>query len=240
MKKLHLLFTKDGLQYQISKGKLIKEENAYFTEEDAAENFIETQLNPILEKEFSEISVISALNHFSMMPENFKEHEMGYQLIAYNAAIDKDNEELMLSVNKRFGVQFYYTFPRQYYTKIKALGKPVRFNFSGEKFLNCLHPKSRREVHINLYHQQCEFFAFDNQQLVLYNNLDIDSEVDFLYFILFTLDKIGFGRQDTHFFVYGETTENETFISELRKFVKYLKIIFDNIPKQHFIMQTSN
>jgi hypothetical protein len=49
-------------------------------------------------------------------------------------------------------------------------------------------------------------------------------EVDFLYFIMFTLSKIGFGISETHFFVYGETTENETFITELRKFVKNLKI----------------
>ena len=72
--------------------------------------------------------------------------------------------------------------------------------------------------------------------MVLYNNLDVNSEVDFLYFIMFTLSKIGFGIDETHFFVYGETTENETFITELRKFVKNLKIVFDNIPKKNFVM----
>jgi hypothetical protein len=37
---------------------------------------------------------------------------------------------------------------------------------------------------------------------------------------MFTLSKIGFGINETSFYAYGETTENETFISELQKFVK--------------------
>ncbi len=53
---------------------------------------------------------------------------------------------------------------------------------------------------------------------------------------MFTLSKIGFNITDTQFYVYGETTENETFISELRKFVKNLKVVFDNLPQKNFIM----
>jgi hypothetical protein len=53
---------------------------------------------------------------------------------------------------------------------------------------------------------------------------------------MFTLSKIGFGIDETQFYVYGETTENETFISELQKFVKNLKIVFDNLPKKNFIL----
>ena len=187
-------------------------------------------------KDFSEISVISAFNHFTLMPEGFSHHDLGYDLIAYNSAVDKESEELMLSINKKFGVQFYYTFPKDFYVKIKSLKKSTNFNFSGEKFLNALNPKSKKEIHINLYHNQCEFFAFDQKKVILYNNLDVNSEVDFLYFIMFTLNKIGFGIDETDFFVYGETTENETFISELEKFVKNLKIVFNNIPSKNFIL----
>ena len=142
----------------------------------------------------------------------------------------------MLSVNKKFGVQFYYTLPKDYYQTIKDLKLPTNFNFSGEKFLQQINPKNQKEIHINLYHHQCEFFALNNKKIILYNNLDVNSEVDFLYFIMFTLSKIEFGIDETQFFVYGETTENETFISELRKFVKNLKIVFDNIPKRNFIL----
>ena len=236
MKKLNLLFTKDGLQYQISKGKNVLEENAYFASEEQPENVISQKLDEVLVKDFSEISVISAFNHFTLMPEGFSHHDLGYDLIAYNSAVDKESEELMLSINKKFGVQFYYTFPKDFYVKIKSLKKSTNFNFSGEKFLNALNPKSKKEIHINLYHNQCEFFAFDQKKVILYNNLDVNSEVDFLYFIMFTLNKIGFGIDETDFFVYGETTENETFISELEKFVKNLKIVFNNIPSKNFIL----
>ncbi|NMR34668.1 DUF3822 family protein [Chryseobacterium aquaticum] len=237
MNVLHLLFTKDGLIYQISKNKNVLEEKSYLVNEESPKNFITQKLEEVLLKQrFDEISVISALNHFTLMPEGFTDHEAGYDLISFNAPVDKENEELMLSVNKKFSVQFYYTFPQDFYRKIKDLSIPVKFNFSGEKFLNSINNKNKKEIHINLYHNQCEFFAIDNKKVILYNNLDVNSEVDFLYFVMFTLSKIGFGINDTSFFVYGETTENETFISELQKFVKNIKIVFDNIPNKNFIL----
>lgn len=237
MQKLALLFTKDGLQYQISKNKTVLEEHSFFADEESPEEAISGKLKEILaQKNISEITTFSAINHFTVMPQGFSEHGLGYDLIAFNAPVDRENEELMLAVNKKSGVQFYYTFPKKYYGQIKEQKIPTKFNFSGEKFLSTLNIRNQKEIHINLYHHQCEFFAFDQKKMVLYNNLDVNSEVDFLYFIMFTLSKIGFGINETHFFVYGETTENETFITELRKFVKHLKIVFNNIPKRNFVM----
>ena len=237
MEQLKLLFTKDGVQYQISRNKNVLEENSFFVAEESPENALNQKIEEILIlKKYKEITVISALNHFTLMPEGFKEHDVGYDLIAFNAPVCKDQEELMLSVNRKFGVQFYYSFPKAIYQQIKGLEIPARFNFSGEQFLNNITSKNQKEIHINLYHQQCEFFALDQKKVILYNNLDVSSEVDFLYFIMFTLSKIGFGIADTQFFVYGETTENETFISELKKFVKNLKIVYDNIPNKNFLL----
>ena len=237
MQKLSLLFTKDGLQWHISKGKSVLQEASFFITEETSPNLVEEKLDEILSKDdYKEINVFSALNHFSLTPDTFAEHELGYQLISYNAPVNEENEELMLSVNKKFGVQFYYTFPKKYYQKIKSKKLPTKFNFSGEKFLNSIQVRNSKEIHINLYHHQVEFFAFENKKVVLYNNLDADSEVDFLYFIMFSLSKINFGTAETHFHIYGETHENETFISELRKFVKSIKVHFDNAPKKNFVL----
>lgn len=236
MQKLNLLFTKGGLQYQICKGKTVQKELFYFIDETSTENFIADKLSEILEKEnFQEIEVISALNHFSLQKDTFLNHDKGLDLIAFNADVNKNSEELMLSINKKFAVNFYYSFPKEFYLKIKALDLPTIFNFSGEKFLQKINFKNDKEIHINLYHHQCEFIAIDEKKLILYNNLDVNSEVDFLYFVMFTLSKINFGSDETKFFVYGETTENDTFISELQKFVKNLTISFDNIHQQNFI-----
>ena len=237
MQKLSLLFTKDGLQWHISKGKSVLQEASFFITEETSPNLVEEKLDEILQNnDYQEILVFSALNHFSLTPDTFAEHELGYQLISYNAPVNEENEELMLSVNKKFGVQFYYTFPKKYYQKIKSKKLPTKFNFSGEKFLNSIQVRNSKEIHINLYHHQVEFFAFENKKVVLYNNLDADSEVDFLYFIMFSLSKINFGTAETHFHIYGETHENETFISELRKFVKNIKVHFDNAPKKNFVL----
>lgn len=236
MKTLKLLFSKEGLQYQVLHKKKVEDEKSFFISEETDEKWIAEKLEEILSSSFSNIEVISAINHFTLMPIGFGEHEMGQDLIAYNAAIDKENEELMLSINKKFGVQFYYSFPKEIYQKIKSLNLPTTFNFSGEQFLNKIKPKKEKSIHIHLHHHQCEFIALEKKRLILYNNLDVDSEVDFLYFIMFTLKKIGFGTAETTFYIYGETTVHETFISELQKFVKNLKIVFDNLHQKNFIL----
>ena len=237
MQKLSLLFTKDGLQWHISKGKNVMQEASHFVSEETTALLVEEQLNEVLAQDnYTEIAVFSALNHFSLTPDTFSEHDLGYKLISYNAHVNEEKEELMLSVNKKYGVQFYYTFPKDFYQKIKAKKIQTKFNFSGEKFLNSISVKNQKEIHINLFHHQVEFFAFENKKVVLYNNLDADSEVDFLYFIMFSLSKIGFGTSETYFHIYGETKENETFISELKKFVKHLKIHFENSTKKNFIL----
>lgn len=235
--KLQLLFTKGGLQYQILRSRTVQEENSFFVTDETSPDFIAEKLTEILTKpDLREVAVISAMNHFAVAPDSFSSHDYGYDLIALNSNVQRENEELMLSVNKKSGVQFYYTLPKEFYQNIKAKNLPANFNFSGEKFLNSISLKGGKEIHINLYHHQCEFVALNSKKVVLYNNLDVNSEVDFLYFIMFTLSKIGFGLTETKFFVYGETTENETFISELHKFVKNLKIVFDNVPNKNFIL----
>ena len=237
MREVAWLLTKGGLEWQSSKARKGLEEKIWLKDEETPKNLVEEKLNEILASEkFSEIAVISAINHFSIVEEGFDQHDLGYDLISYNSDVKKEAEELMLSVNKKFGIQFYYSFPKDFYQKIKALEVPTNFNFSGEKFLNSLTVKNRKEIHVNLYHQQAEFFAIENKKVILYNNLDATSEVDFLYFIMFTLSKIDFGISETHFYIYGETTENETFISEMQKFVPNLKIVFDNLHKKNFVL----
>ncbi len=237
MEHLKLLFTKDGLQHQLCRGKNVTSERTLvWNDEETAEARAAHLAEIVGTKGLKKISVISALNHFTMMPAGFKEHELGLDLIALNAPVDKKQEQLMLAINKKFDVQFYYAFPNAFYEVIKKPEIPASFNFSGEQFLNSIRTRNQKEIHINLYGQQCEFVALDRRKVTLYNNLDVSSEVDFLYFIMFTISKIGFGLNETQFYVYGETTENETFISELRKFVKKLKIVFDNIPQKNFIL----
>lgn len=228
---------KDGLQWQILKAKKVIEEKQFFVTEESPAHLIEEALNEVLSRDdFQDITVLSTLNHFTVMPEGFDKHNLGFDLIAYNADIDKENEELMLSINKKFDIQFYYSFPKSFYKMIKSKDLPTYFNFTGEKFLNTINNKHKKEIHINLYKNQVEFFALENKKVVLYNNLDASSEVDFLYFIMFTLSKIGFGINDTYFYLYGETSENDTFISELQKFAKHMKILFDNLYKKSFIL----
>lgn len=237
MENLSLLFTKDGLQWQVTKANTVINEETHFLTEESSPFLIEEKLHEILYKNtWAHIRVFSALNHFSLTPDDFSEHDLGQKLISLNADISSENEELMLSINRKFGVQFYYTFPKNLYKEIKKLDVPTTFNFTGEKLLNTLISRKQKEIHINLYHHQVEFIALKDKKIILYNNLDATSEVDFLYFIMFTLKKINFETQSTHFYIYGEITENDTFISELKKFAPNMSIIFQNYKGKNFIL----
>ena len=239
MKNLSLLFTKDGLQWQIYEADNVTEEEARFVTDETPENFIENELDKILRREtWAEIKVFSAFNHFSLTPEVFTENQLGQQIISYNSDVKTESEELMRSINQKYGVQFYYSFPKHFYQKIKDLSSVSNFHFSGERFLDSVNINKDNEIHINLYHNQVEFLALENGKLVLYNNLDATSEIDFLYFIMFTLSKIGFDINKTYFYIYGEISENDTFISELEKFVPAISIVYENFKGKHFIVNS--
>ncbi|SHI30541.1 Protein of unknown function [Cruoricaptor ignavus] len=234
---LNLLFTKDGLQYRTFNQRKILEEKSFFADENSPQNLIFNELSKILKSQkFTDISVISAINHFTLMPAGFKVHDSGFDLIALNADVQRDREELMLSVNRKYAVQFYYSFPLGFYREIKSLNTRTHFNFSGEKFLNALQTKAGKEIHVNLYYNQCEFFALDKGRVILYNNLDANSEVDFLYFVMFTLKKLKFEIAETKFFLYGEVAENETFTTELQKFAPNVNIVFANSSGKNFML----
>ena len=239
MKNLSLLFTKDGLQWQINEADNVTEEEARFVTDETPKNFIEEELDKILRREnWAEIKVFSAFNHFSLTPEVFTENQLGQQIISYNSDVKTESEELMRSINQKYGVQFYYSFPKHFYQKIKDLSSVSNFHFSGERFLDSVNVNKDNEIHINLYHNQVEFLALENGKLVLYNNIDATSEIDFLYFIMFTLSKIGFDINKTHFYIYGEISENDTFISELEKFVPAISIVYENFKGKHFIVNS--
>ena len=90
MKNLSLLFTKDGLQWQINEADNVTEEEARFVTDETPKNFIEEELDKILRREnWAEIKVFSAFNHFSLTPEVFAEHQLGQQIISYNSDTKK-------------------------------------------------------------------------------------------------------------------------------------------------------
>lgn len=237
MQNLSLLFTKDGLQWQISEADQIIEEEARFVTEVTPKDFIEQELEKILKRHsWEKIKVFSAFNHFSLAPEDFSHHELGHAVISYNAETSPEHELLKSTTNTKHGVQFYYCFPKVFYRKIEETRVPFTLDFSGEVFLDAINTQKPREIHINLYHHQMEFLVMEEGKLLLYNNLDATSDVDFLYFIMFSMNKIGFSIENTFFYIYGEIPDNETFISELEKFTPHIQVAYENFKGKHLIL----
>ena len=99
MRKLSLLFTKDGLQWQISKSRKVLEEKIFLKDEGTPKNLVEENLNEVLASEkFSEISVISSINHFSIVEEGF---DAG---IRFGERLMQDMVAVRIQPNFRFAV----------------------------------------------------------------------------------------------------------------------------------------
>ena len=71
MEQLKLLFTKDGVQYQILRNKTVSVEQSFFKDEESPENFLKEKLDEILaNKSFKEITNITK-NYSSHIPISF-------------------------------------------------------------------------------------------------------------------------------------------------------------------------
>ena len=79
MKKLSLLFTKDGLQWHISKEKNSARRSIFhFVTEETSASFSRRKPDDVLKfDDYKEIEVISALNHFSLTPDTFTRARIG-------------------------------------------------------------------------------------------------------------------------------------------------------------------
>lgn len=239
MAKLSILLTKDSIGWATGKGSSYLEKHYTATEDHPLELILDKLDEAFETPKIKKVEVISAINHFTLLPLGFDQHELAYPLLSFNAKVDENLEEAMLAKNRSFHVQFYYALPKRIYQKIKSKKLPTLFNFSGEKLLeNLVLRKSKPQFHIHLYEKQCEFFAFKNSKIVLYNNLDEGAEVDFLYFVMFSVKKLGFSLGETLFYIYGNVEANETFLQELHKFSPHVNIVGENLKnKFNFILQ---
>lgn len=242
MSNLSILFTGKELHWRLGKGRKAVTKS-YFLDSDSEkakdDQFLgEEVTRAFQQKGIEKIEMITAYNHFTMVPLGFDYHKLGYQLISYNSQPDENEEELMLAVNKKNQVQFYYTLPHSIYDKLKAISIPKDYTFSGDRFLNKIAVnKKKDQVHIHLYQNRVEFFVIEKGKIMLYNNLDSTSEVDFLYFIMFAVSKLKLNLKELQFFVYGNIVDNDTFLSELQKFSSQVYVVSENLKdKVDFIL----
>lgn len=240
MISLHLLIRKTGFHYLLKNANKIIKEHEFTIHEDDKTTSLELLLQKILDEErFDQIEVFSAFSIFGLTPNSILQHEYAKEIIALNSNLNENDNEVMLSINLKHKVQFYFAFAKSLYSLIKKKDYPTRFNFTGETFLQNLSfiKNKKSQVHINLYDNQVEFWVFKKSEILLYNHLDESSEVDFLYFILFSISKLPIDLATTQLRIYGDCDRNETFISELKKYAPDSQIQTKNRSlKNHIIL----
>lgn len=191
----------------------------------------------LTDEKYSHIHVLSAFNRFGMAPAGFEEHHLGRHLIQYNTLDTDHPQELMLSINKVWGIQFYYEFPQELYHLIKSKGIRTTYNYAGEKFLNSISASQSKGVHIHFYETQVEFFFLEGEKVELYNNLGSQTAVDFLYFIIFSMQKLGYDTATTEVYLYGELSEHAPMIEEMKKYIPRIFCPVQNPHRQPFILE---
>lgn len=225
MSTLYFLLGNKEFTYQVYHNRRILRSDTLVI--DSEEELLQCQLPEELSdlgKNISQVHCISAVSHYAMAPAGYEVHEAAAPMIAANAEFSPDKEEIMLSVRPKYQVQWYYSIPKMLYGEMKSRFPSVNFNFSGAQFLDKIHVGKSLEAHIHFLNDQCEFFIFKNKKIQLYNNLHSQNEVDFLYFVLFSLQKLNISITETRYFIYGAAQAHETFLSELKKIASHISM----------------
>lgn len=235
MGTLYILLGNKEISYQLYHNRRILAED---TRTDEASGYLSLQELPKewdFEKHKGDVVFISAQNHFNLMPESYTQHELAADIIRANAPIVPEREEIMLSINKTYGLQFYYSIPKALYHNLKNRFSSISFNFSGDQLLKQIKPFGRPQTVIHLRKTHCEFFILNQKRVLLYNSICSQNEVDFLYFILFSIQKLGYSLSSMQYTIAGNAEAHDTFISELRKIAPSVKIIPEPASQKLFI-----
>ncbi len=229
MGKLFILYSHHGFFYQHIHNRRILSEKSL--ENSIDKNWVDIFPSTLT---LQEVEIICSVPQFSIFPYGYEDDVIGAESIAWNASHELP-QEAMLSMHPKFALQWYFSIIKEDYNLLKNKFPNATFEFSGGKFLQSISIGKGKECHIHLEENTCEFLMLSHKKLVLYNFLEASEEIDFLYFIMFSLKKVHFEISRTRFSIYGNTKLNITFIEELKRFGAKVSIKPEHANGRHFL-----
>lgn len=191
----------------------------YSGNEDFEKEIIREIDNTLLFKQnFEEKKVAVANNCFSLVPKTYSENEEEDVFLnltqGFSDKISIIKNEIKGEKELVFGVNINML------DKLIDVFQGVRFFHSSAIFLNSIESGKAQEIHINLISNFLEIAVTNGDELLFYNNFEINSKEDFLFFTLYVAEKIGLDLNKIPLKYYGNLSPKTEYFQLLKKYIR--------------------
>lgn len=192
------------------------------------------QTEEVLQNPFSEVILLFSNDLYSLVPEEYFFEEEASQFLKFNTKILKTDvvahdllaENQMVNIYIPFTNITNYLFDKygefEYKHSITVLIQSVL-----EKELN-LAPC----VYLNNYKDYYDLVIVRNNKLLFSNSFSYDTEADFIYYLLFTLEQLKLDPSEVNLIFSGEIPEESKYYKIAYTYIKNVSFIEPNLSLQ--------
>ncbi|TAH20258.1 MAG: DUF3822 family protein [Cytophagales bacterium] len=178
---------------------------------------------------WKKIVLVSTLAKFSYVPEEFFSPQNAIDLLRMNVEIDADKLDICYSTHAKQGITCIFAVEKYLLRWVKSKYPYQEISYLHEN--SCIleglltFDKSLESRDLNLFVQSdtLTLVAFKHGHLQYLNTFSHHNSQDFIYYVLLAIEKMGCQRQEANIVMYGNISDNSSYVKELRKYINSVK-----------------
>lgn len=241
-KKLSIQVSLNGLSFSITdtiSNTILKREAVVFEKEltpfQLKKKLIEVfNACKIPQDTFTEVEVIHRNNLFSLVPKALFNKEELANYLKFNAKLLANDDMVFDEIENHDIINVYVPFTNINNYIYELFGE-FTFKHHGSVLIQALlnnQSNSNAPVcYAHLAEKQLDIVVLSQKKLLLYNNFSYETQEDFMYYLLFTLEQLNLNTEDIKLRLFGVIEEEDSLYTLCKKYISTIAIFApDNIP----------
>jgi len=197
---------------------------------------IEIELNSLfkmescLNKTYKKVSVMYITSRYTFVPEVFYQKENMFAYYAFNQNV-VEREDILENHIPKCESMVLYGLPSKTNEIInEQFANPIIFHQSCSLLNNLLQPLDATQndvlnLSVSVYRDSFDVVVYQGDKLKLYNTFSYKTENDFVYFIMFVLEKMKMNPRKTDVKICGSIQNTSNRFKLLSKYIKSIQFI---------------
>ena len=227
IKKLSILFLKDGFSFCVAKDdELIHTEKVRFeaTQESTFYELLSQKLDQqlYLNQAYDQVLLAYLGNQFNIIPSSYFDKDQDAQKwLEFNAEIyEGDSIETTKLTN--YDAELIYAYPQELKEIIDRKFKGAKLESASALFINSFKIEDdKAQIFLNIHSNQLELLVFKNQGLFFYNIFEIATKEDLVYYILNSFKQLELDPNEVEVYYFGGDLE-EASLKMMMNFVRHV------------------
>lgn len=183
---------------------------------------------------FSEVEIIHKNNLFNLVPKAlFNKDELGNYL-KYNAKLLANDDMVFDDIENHDIINVYVPFTNINNYVYELFGE-FYYKHHGtvliQALLNNQENNNNPVCYVHMAEKQLDIVILSQKKLLLYNNFSYETQEDFMYYLLFTLEQLNLNTEDIKLRLFGAIEDGDNLFKLCKKYIKNIAIFApDNIP----------